>query len=81
LKEAIEQLREAPDIEEPAAKENREALHLDDDLNGGVAGGPDLARTIFDKIQLSGVVSLKMPLWVTQAERDSASNETGSKRS
>jgi hypothetical protein len=52
LQEAIEQLQEAPDIEEPTAKEHREALHLDHDVKG-VTGSPDLARTIFDKIDVS----------------------------
>jgi hypothetical protein len=55
LKEAIDQLKLAPDIEEPTTKESREALHLDHDIQG-VPGSPDLARTIFDKIVASGVV-------------------------
>src|ERR1035437_5263730 len=55
LQEAIEQLQEAPEIEEPTAKANREALHLDHDVKG-VTGSPDLARTIFDKIDRSEVV-------------------------
>jgi hypothetical protein len=55
LQEAIQHLKEPPDIEEPTAKENREALHLDHDLKG-TTGSPDLARTIFDKIDVSEVV-------------------------
>jgi hypothetical protein len=55
LQEAIQQLKEAPDIEEPTTKENREALHLDHDVKG-VTGSPDLASTIFDKIDVSEVV-------------------------
>lgn len=55
LLEAIQQLKQPPDIEEPTAKENREALHLDHDLKG-TTGSPDLARTIFDKIDASEVV-------------------------
>lgn len=55
LKDAIDQLKQAPDIEEPTPGASREALHLDQDIQG-VAGSPDLARTIFDKIDLSEVV-------------------------
>lgn len=55
LRDAIDRLKQAPDIEEPTAKESREALHLDQDIQG-VTGSPDLARTIFDKIDMSEVV-------------------------
>ena len=55
MRDAIGQLKQAPDIEEPTARESREALHLDQDIQD-VAGSPDLARTIFDKIDLSQVV-------------------------
>ena len=55
LKEAIDQLKEAPDIDEPTAKENREALHLDHDIQG-VTGSPELAHTILDKIDRSALV-------------------------
>lgn len=55
LKQAIDQLKQVPDVEEPTTRENREALHLDQDIFG-VTGSPDLARTIFDKIDLSNVV-------------------------
>ena len=51
LKDAIAQLKEAPDIEEPA----RGALHLDHDIQD-VTGSPDLAQTIFRKIEASMVV-------------------------
>jgi hypothetical protein len=51
LRDAIEELKQAPDIEEPA----REALHLDHDIQD-VTGCPDLARTIFGKIEVSEVV-------------------------
>jgi hypothetical protein len=44
-------LKQAPDIEEPI----REDLHLDQDIQG-VTGSPDLARTIFGKIEQSEVV-------------------------
>lgn len=55
LKEAVEELKQAPDIEEPTSSENREALHLDSDIQG-VSGSPDLVRTIFDKIDKADVV-------------------------
>jgi hypothetical protein len=55
LQQAIEELKEAPNIEEPTAQLNREALHLDHDVKG-VTGSPDLVRTIFDKIDISEVV-------------------------
>jgi hypothetical protein len=51
LKAAIDELKQASDIEEPI----REALHLDQDIQE-VAGSPDLARTIFNKIEASEVV-------------------------
>jgi hypothetical protein len=55
LREAIEELRQAPDIEEPRTRESRGALHLDYDRKD-VPGAPDLVRTIFDKIDVSTVV-------------------------
>jgi hypothetical protein len=51
LQEAIDQLKQAPDIEEPT----RESLHLDHDIQN-VTGSPDLTRTIFSKIDVSAVV-------------------------
>ena len=53
--EAISQLKQAPEIEEPTSRETREALHLDHDIQGAT-GSPDLARTILDKIDISEVV-------------------------
>ena len=51
LKGAVDQIKQTPDIEEPA----REDLHLDHDIQG-VTGSPDLVRTIFDKIDQSAIV-------------------------
>ena len=51
---AIETLKQAPEVEEPTAAEAREGIHLDHDRQG-VTGSPDLARTIFDKIDQSSV--------------------------
>ncbi|MEI8703410.1 hypothetical protein [Mesorhizobium sp. ISC15] len=52
---AIEQLQVAPDVEDADRQELREALHLDSDRQG-VPGSPDLALTIFRKIEAAGVV-------------------------
>jgi hypothetical protein len=54
LEEAINDLRQPPDVEEPTAQARREELHLDHDRKG-VPGSPDLARVIFDKIEASAV--------------------------
>lgn len=54
LKDAIDTLKRAPDIEEPTSRESREALHLDQDRSG-VPGSPDLAQTILKKIEQSTV--------------------------
>lgn len=51
---AVEALKQAPDVEEPTAAETREGLHLDQDRQG-VPGSPDLAPTIFEKIERSAV--------------------------
>jgi hypothetical protein len=54
LAKAIEELKEAEDVEEPSAREAHEALHLDHDRQG-VSGSQDLALTIFRKIDESAV--------------------------
>ncbi len=54
LLEAIKELKEAEDVEEPTERDIRESLHLDQDRQG-VSGSPDLARTILDKIDASVV--------------------------
>lgn len=54
LAEAVAALKQPEDIEEPAAGAAREALHLDHDRQG-VAGSPDLAATIFRKIDAAAV--------------------------
>jgi hypothetical protein len=55
LKDAIERLKEAPDIEEPTDAESREALHLDQDTQG-TPGSPSLVGTIMAKIGNSAAV-------------------------
>jgi hypothetical protein len=54
LAEAIAALKEPEDVEEPSERETREALHLDHDRQG-VPGSPDLAPTIFRKIDQAAV--------------------------
>src|ERR1700719_4702491 len=54
LNAAIQQLKQAPDIEEPTERETRSALHLDQDRKG-IPGSPDLARVILEKIEQSAV--------------------------
>jgi hypothetical protein len=54
LADAIEALKQPEEIEEPAERDAREALHLDHDRQG-VSGSPDLAPTIFRKIDQSTV--------------------------
>lgn len=54
LEEAIAELRQPSDVEEPTAQERREDLHLDHDRKG-IPGSPDLARLIFGKIEASTV--------------------------
>jgi hypothetical protein len=54
LNAAIEQLKEASDVEEPTERETRSAMHLDQDRKG-ISGSPDLARVILEKIEQSAV--------------------------
>jgi hypothetical protein len=55
LQDAITELKQAPDIEEPTTQATREGMHLDHDIKN-VPGSPDLARTILGKIDASAVV-------------------------
>ena len=54
LADAIAVLKEPSDVEEPSEREAREALHLEDGRKG-VEGSPDLAPTIFRKIDRAAV--------------------------
>ena len=54
LIDAINELKQPEDIEEPSERETKEALHLDQDRQG-VSGSPDLARLILEKIEQSAV--------------------------
>ena len=54
LLDAIETLKADKDVIEPSEREARDALHLDADRQG-VPGSPDLAATIFGKIEAAAV--------------------------
>jgi hypothetical protein len=54
LSEAVERLKQPSEIEEPSERDAREALHLDHDRKG-VSSSPDLAPTIFRKIEQATV--------------------------
>jgi hypothetical protein len=76
LRDAISDLKQAPEIEEPTSMENREALHLDHDIQG-VPGSPDLARTIFDKIDQSEVVVADVTLLGQVGDTDPSAATSG----
>jgi hypothetical protein len=56
IDEAVEALKQEPSVDEPFDREDEtfEELHVDQDRQG-VAGSPDLAATIFDKIGKAAV--------------------------
>jgi hypothetical protein len=54
LADAIAMLKEPGDMEEPSEREAQETLHLEHDRKG-VEGSPDLAPTIFKKIDQAAV--------------------------
>src|ERR1043166_4613519 len=49
LLDAIRDLKQPEDVEEPTERERKDALHLDQDRQG-IPGSPDLFRTILEKI-------------------------------
>ncbi len=72
LTAAIEQLKQAPDVEEPTERDTRSAMHLDQDRKG-ISGSPDLARVILEKIEQSAVfVADVTPVGIvtTQSEQE-----------
>src|SRR5438876_805526 len=73
LTEAIAVLKQPNDIEEPSERDAREALHLDHDRKG-VSGSPDLAATIFRKIDQTTVFVADVTL---VGEAPSASAKAG----
>jgi hypothetical protein len=54
LNAAIDELKQSLEVDEPSEREAKSAIHLDHDRKG-VAGSPDLARTILEKIENSAV--------------------------
>src|SRR5580704_11112247 len=68
LAEAIAALKEPEDVEEPSERETREALHLDHDRQG-VPGSPDLAPTIFRKIDQAAVFVADVTLVAQMQDR------------
>jgi hypothetical protein len=54
LLEAVNELKQPDEIDEPTTAENREAMHVDQDRQG-VAGSPGLADTIKRKIEAAAV--------------------------
>jgi hypothetical protein len=54
LEAAIKVLKEPSAVEEPSERDARETLHLDHDRKG-ISGSPDLAPTIFKKIDQASV--------------------------
>jgi hypothetical protein len=54
LAEAIKALKADEEVIEPSEREARDAMHLDSDRQG-VSGSPDLAATIFEKIEQAAV--------------------------
>jgi hypothetical protein len=55
LEEAIDELKQPRDIEEPPEESRRNDLHLDHDTKG-LKGSPEVAHEIFKKIAASTVV-------------------------
>jgi hypothetical protein len=54
LADVIKVLKQPEDVEEPSERDARQSLHLDHDRQG-VSGSPDLAPTIFRKIERAAV--------------------------
>jgi hypothetical protein len=75
LSGAVEDLRAPPDIEEPTTGFDREAIHLDSDRQG-VPGSPDLAATIFAKIDAAvAVVADVTPVGLGPARKGEGGTE------
>jgi len=72
---AIEDLKTPPDVEEPTQRVDREVIHLDSDRQG-VAGSPDLAATIFAKIDSAAVIIADVtPVGIGPARKDEDGNQ------
>lgn len=74
LEDAIAALKESADaIVEPSEREKLDALHLDHDRKG-VPGSPDLAATIFEKIEAASVFVADVST-VAELEREGENGE------
>jgi hypothetical protein len=78
LEEAIEALKEPPEIEEPLERDRREQIQLDQDRQG-VSGTPDLAATILKKIEQAFVFVADVTL-VCEYERKSSDENKPTKK-
>ena len=75
LNEAIEALKQPEDVEEPAVRELKDAVHLDHDRQG-VTGSPWLLPTILKKIDASKIFVAD----VTPVSKISATDRNGTAR-
>src|SRR5581483_9125197 len=73
LAAAIDALKQPEEIEEPSEREDREALQLDHDRKD-VPGSPDLAPTIYRKIEQSSVFVADVTL-VAQMQTSAGARE------
>jgi hypothetical protein len=69
LDEAVEELKQPDDVEEPTTAETRETMHVDQDREG-VQGSPALFETIKKKIEASTVVIADITPVSTIAAKD-----------
>jgi hypothetical protein len=79
LLDAVKQLKQPEDVEEPIERDLREAIHVDQDRQG-VSGSPSLAETIFAKIDRSQVFVADVTLVATSPRLKPAEDETPEKR-
>jgi hypothetical protein len=74
LADAIKGLKQPEDVEEPLERETREALHLDHDRQD-VPGSPELAPTIFGKIDRAAVFVADVTLVAQMEGEDGGANK------
>ena len=78
LADAVKELKQPDDLEQPTTRETREEMHLDHDRQG-VSGSPDLASTILRKIDVAAVFICDVTL-VAQNEVREADGSIRTKR-
>jgi hypothetical protein len=79
LADAIKTLKQPEDVEEPSEREAREDLHLDHDRQG-VPGSPDLAPTIFRKIDQAAVFVADVTLVAQMHDQAANGGDQGAKK-